>query len=117
MALHTQLPIYQVAYRLFDLGLDLAKNMPRDLKQSVGGKFRDECIEIMVLIFRANVSREKTPHLDALIEHLQVAELMLRVSRDKHLISVGQYAKAVELTTSVGKQASGWRRSAISPAS
>lgn len=117
MALHTQLPIYKVAYDLFDTVTDLAKNMPRDFKASIGGKLRDECVEIMVLIFRANCAREKAHHLESLIERLQVAELLLRLAKDKRLISVAQYAKAVELTTSVGRQAGGWRRSAHSPAS
>ena len=116
MAIHTQLPIYKVAYDLLDAITDLAKNMPRDFKVSIGGKLRDECVEIVVLIFRANVAREKAPHLGTLIERLQVAELLLRLSRDKRLISTGQYAKAVELTTSIGKQASGWRKAANSPA-
>ena len=30
MALHTQLPIYKVAYDLRDIITDLLKNMPRD---------------------------------------------------------------------------------------
>jgi len=117
MALHHQLPIYKVAYDLLDVSTDLAKNMPRDFKASIGGKISTECIEIMILIFRANVAREKTAHLDDLIERLQVAELLLRLSRDKRLISTGQYAKAIELTGAIGKQAGGWRRSTASPAS
>ena len=44
MGLHTDLPIYKVAYDLFDTSTELAKNMPRDFKQSVGGKLRDECL-------------------------------------------------------------------------
>ena len=117
MALHTALPIYKVSYYLLDIITDLAKNMPRDFKASIGGKLRDECVEIVVLIFRANVAREKSLHLDSLIERLQVTELLLRLSRDKHLISTGQYARAIELTNSVGKQAGGWKRAAVSPAS
>ena len=114
MANHTTLPIYKVAYDLLDTITDLAKNMPRDFKQSIGGKLRDECVEIVTLIFRANVSQEKSAHLIALIERLQVCELLIRLSRDKRLISTGQYAKAIELTSSIGKQANGWRRSASS---
>ena len=117
MALHTTLNIHKVAYDLFDAIMDLAKNMPRDFKASIGGKLRDECIEILVLIFRANVASEKAPHLISLIERLQVCELLLRLSRDKRLISTGQYARAIELTGSIGKQANGWRRSATSSAS
>jgi len=114
MANHTTLPIYKVAYDLLDVITDLAKNMPRDFKQSIGGKLRDECVEIVTLIFRANVSREKSGYLISLIERLQVCELLLRLSRDKRLISIGQYSKAIELTGSIGKQANGWRRSASS---
>lgn len=117
MALHTQLPIYKVTYDLLDVVTDLVKNMPRDFKRSIGGKIADECVEIVVLIFRANCARDKGPHLGDLIERLQVAELLLRLSRDKRLISTRQYAEAVELTSSIGKQAAGWRRSTLSPAS
>lgn len=38
MALHTNLPIYKVAYDLLDVVTDLVKNMPRDFKSSIGGK-------------------------------------------------------------------------------
>lgn len=117
MALHTNLPIYKVAYDLLNTITDLAKNMPRDFKASIGGKLRDECVEIVTLIFRANCARDKAAHIETLIERLQVAELLLRLSKDKHLISVKQYATAIALTASVGKQAGGWRRSALSPAS
>ena len=86
-----------------------------EAEYAVGGA--DEGVEIVVLIFRANVARDKAPHLGTLIERLQVAELLLRLSKDKRLISISQYAKAIELTNSVGKQAGGWRRSALSPAS
>lgn len=117
MALHTQLPIYKVAYDLLDAITDLAKNMPRDFKASIGSKLRDECVDIVVLIFRANVAREKSAHLDGLIERLQVTELLIRLSRDKRLISTGQYSAVVDLTTQLGKQANGWRRSQQAPVS
>ena len=117
MGLHKDLPIYKVAYDLLNTITDLTKNMPRDFKQSIGSKLRDEAVEIMVLIFRANVAREKASHLIDLIERLQVAELLLRLSRDKRLISTSQYATAIKLTDNVGKQAGGWRRSVMSPVS
>ncbi len=116
MGIHTSLPIYKVAYDLLNVVTELVKNMPRDFKRSIGGKIADECVEIVVLIFRANCARDKAPHLGELIERLQVAELLLRLSKDKRLISTAQYAKAIELTNGVGKQAGGWRKSASSSA-
>ncbi|WP_109477657.1 four helix bundle protein [Paraburkholderia sp. C35] len=115
MATHNQLPIYKVAYDLLDVTTSLVKNMQRDFKRSIGDKITTECIEITVLIFRANVSQEKAAHLLELLERLQVAELMIRLARDKHLISPVGYANAIELTTSIGKQANGWRKSAVRP--
>lgn len=115
MAIHTSLPIYKDAYELLDVVTDLAKNMPRDFKASIGGVIRDDCVKVTVLIFRANVAADKAPHLVGLIERLQVMELLLRLSRDKQLISTKQYAAAIRLTTSIGKQANGWRNAASRP--
>jgi len=116
MAIHTSLPIYKVAYDLLGVATDVTRNMPRDYRASVGAKIREECVEIVVSIFRANINRDKVPHLDALLERLQVAELLIRLSKDKRFISTGQYAQAIALTNAIGKQASGWRKhSAASP--
>ena len=115
MATHTQLPIYKAAYDLLSVVSDFVKQMPRDFKQSIGGKINTECIEITVLVFRANVAHDKEPHLIELLERLQVAELLIRLAKDKRLISQGAYSKAVELSTSIGKQANGWRRAAHRP--
>lgn len=59
MATHTHLPIYKVAYDLLDVVTGLVKNMQRDFKRSIGEKISTECIEITVLIFRANVAQDK----------------------------------------------------------
>ena len=115
MAIHTDLPIYKVAYDLLITTTSLVKNMPRDFKASIGAKLRDECVEIMVLIFRANSTRNKTPYLDNLIERVQVADLLFRVARDSQSISIPQYASAIKLTGAVGRQAGGWRNSQRSP--
>lgn len=115
MAIHTELPIYKVAYTLLDVVTDLVKNMQRDFKRTIGEKIAVECVEITILVFRANVAQDKAPHLMELIERLQVINLMLRLAMDKRLISRGAYASAAELTTSIGKQANGWRRAALRP--
>jgi len=113
MALHKHLPIYKAAYDLLDLAADLTRNMPREFKSSLGARLRDECVDLLVLIGRANAARDKLPHLDALIERLEVAELLIRLSHDKRFISNGQYARAIEVTGSIGKQAGGWRKQTV----
>jgi hypothetical protein len=110
MALHTQLPIYKVTYDLLTLITKLTANMNRDFKRSLGDELRKDCVSLVRLVYRANSARNKVPHLEMLLENLQVIELTLRLSVDMRLISHGQYAAAIELTDKIGKQAQGWKR-------
>lgn len=110
MAYFTQLPIYKVAYDLLSVATDYMQHMPRSVKAMLGGRLRDLCIELVLLIAKANSAINKVPHLDALLERLSETELLLRLCQDKRFISQKQYAAAIELTISVGKQAGGWRK-------
>lgn len=116
MALHHQLPIYKLAYDLLSMAVEVTRNIPRDFKRLIGEKVREECVAMLVLIFRANVATNKVPHIQELLERLQVVELLLRLSKDKRFISVKQYATAVEVTEQIGRQATGWKKSAAAPA-
>ncbi|MGF6669160.1 four helix bundle protein [Pseudomonas monsensis] len=116
MALHMDLEIHKVAEELLGMSLDLVRNIPRDLKQVVGAKIRDECLQVLVLIGRANMSRDKLPHLNLLLESIWMLNYLLRTLSNKALISKGQHAKAMKLTASVGRQANAWKKSATAPA-
>ncbi len=117
MALHHELPIYKVAYDLLGLVTNARRNMPRDVKQDLGKAISKECVRIVVLIFRANVAHDKAPHLLEILERTEVVNLLLRISRDLRFIPTKQYGAAIALTTSIGKQANGWRKhSASTPA-
>ena len=70
----------------------------------------DECIDVLMLIARANSTRDKHPHLTLLVEKVQVVEFMMRLFKENRFISVQQHAKAIEVTTSIGKQANAWKR-------
>lgn len=110
MALHTTLPIHKTAYELFGAIVDLVRNMPRDIKQSLGTVMRDQAMQILLLVGKANAAADKVPHITQLLEHREAVELMLRTCLDKRFISRAQWARAVELTDSIGKQAGGWRK-------
>ena len=116
MALHTELEIHRVAEDLLGLSLDLVRNIPRDLKQVVGAKIRDECLQVLVLIGRANMTREKLPHINLLLESIWMLNYLLRALTNRGLISKGQHAKAMMMTASVGRQANAWKKSATASA-
>lgn len=116
MALHTELEIHKVAEELFRLSLALVRHIPRDLKQIAGNKIRDVCLEILLLIGRANMARDKRPHLTQVIENTWALNYLFRALSDCGAISRGQHAKAMKLTASVGRQANAWKKSATAPA-
>ena len=116
MALHTDLEIHKVAEELLGLSLDLVRNIPRDLNQVVGAKIRDECLQVLVLIGRANMTREKLPHINLLLESIWMLNYLLRALTNRGLISKGQHAKAMMMTASVGRQANAWKKSATASA-
>jgi hypothetical protein len=111
VTVHTDLPIYRAAYDLLDVATDTARQMRRDVKPFLGRKLIDECVELTVLIQRANRAKDKLPHLNGVQERVQAVEVLFRICRDKRFTDTGRYAKAVSLTQSVGRQATGWSRS------
>jgi hypothetical protein len=115
MGMHTDLSIHKVAFDLLSLATDITRNIPRDFKAGLGAKIRDECIEVMVLIARANAAHDKQLHLGSLVERIQVIEFLLRLFKEKRFISIPQHASAIALTASIGKQANGWKRSTKTP--
>jgi len=113
MALYTELEIFKAATGLLDVATDYVKNMPRNIKPILGTQLSQLSIRLVLLIARANAARNKVPLLDELIERKTELEILLRLCRDKRYISVKQYARAVQFTTSVGKQANGWKKSQV----
>ena len=111
MAMHTELSIYKASLGLLQMATNLTRNIPRELKQSLGRRVIDECIDVLMLIARANATQDKRPHLAQLIEKVQVIELLMRLFKDSRFISVPQHAATMEITTSIGKQANAWKRS------
>jgi hypothetical protein len=95
MAIHTELPIYKLTYELMLLTMELTKHMPRELKATLGRKLHEECFNLTILVYRANCATAKTPHLDMLLERVQVAELLFRLAHDLRAISTGQYSRGV----------------------
>ena len=107
MTLHSDTDIYKAVVDLAAFSLRASRNMPRDVKQLIGGTLRDETLWMCVLVLRANIAREaaKLPHLTELLEHLELVVVLLRLGRDLKFIASKTYADAMPLTASVGKQA------------
>jgi hypothetical protein len=115
MSLATDLEIHKQGTALLDLCADVQARIPRTFRASMGYRISEECVEILVLIGRANAARQpqdRAQHINALLERLQVAQILLRTAHAKRLIATKLWAASIELTDSIGKQANGWLKSA-----
>lgn len=118
MALHKTLSIYRTACELLSVATELTRNIPRAYKWQFAKELTSVCAGMMLRIRRANMAEQKIPHLNQLLEDVEIAEVLLRMFTDKHWISPAQYAQGIALTNSVGAQAGGWKNSCTtSPAS
>lgn len=110
MALHTDTEIYKATYDLSKLVTELVANMPRNYKADFGADLRRDCMTLVKRTYQANTREDKVPVLQRMREEVEEVNLALRLAVDLKLISTKQYGRAIALTTSVGKQATGWQK-------
>ena len=111
MAQYQHLPIYKQTYDILLRTMIATKDFPREYKYSLGQKIKDELIELVVLIYRANSAIDKKQHIESILERVQAIQLLMRLSHDMKLLSQKHYAALSEMTESLAKQAQGWLNS------
>lgn len=111
MAQYKHLPIYKGAYDLLLRFMVVTKSFPRDYKYTLGQKMRDEILDLILFIYRANSAKDRAAHITHLVERIQLIEVMLRMSHDLRVLPRGQYVGLVEMTDSLARQAQGWLKS------
>lgn len=110
MTLAQNLDIYKSADKLLELSLKVQAQVPRAYRVAVGQRISNECADILLSVARANAARgdSRLKRIEELKEHLEAATVLLRAGHNLRIIPRGVWAESIELTDSVGKQASGW---------
>ena len=105
-----QLDIYKAAYDLLERLTDLAKDLPKFFRYSLGTRMVDLNLDMLGLVYRANMSRDNRQNVltDLLICYRQLL-MLLRVCYHQKALSTGRYAELVKLLDSVGRQATAWK--------
>ena len=111
MAQYQHLPIYKQTYDILLRTMVVTKEFLREYKYTLGQKIKDELIELVVIIYRANSAADKGRHIESIVERVQAIQLMMRLSHDMKILSRRHYAALSEMTDSLAKQAQGWLRS------
>lgn len=111
MAIYTNLPLYKASYRLL---LDVShtlRRVSRDNRYTIGQETRRGIIDIIVMIYRANRTRQKAHIISTMRERLLEVQVGLRLLCDMRDISEGQYASLADQTASMSKQMAAWEKS------
>ena len=110
MAIYTNLPVYEDSYQLLLFLVSFSRNMQRDFRYTLGEQVKDKVVEMMVLIFRANKSKDKTEHIVQAREKLAEVQIVIRLLNELRQISDKQFTALVEKTVSISKQLSSWEK-------
>ena len=110
MAKAEELPIFKAAYDLLERLIDLAKELPKFFRYSVGTRMVDLCLALLGQVYRANMSQEQREQVltDLLIDYRQL-QMLLRVCYRQKAFSSGRYAEMINLLETIGRQATGWK--------
>lgn len=114
MARHNELKIYASAVELSATCTLYAGRMNRNYRATIGQTLRQDCHAVVRRIQLANASKDadRIKHLEELRRTLGMIELSLRECLDRRIQQVNddQYAVAIRLCDTVGRQATGWKR-------
>ena len=110
MARSEELPIYRASYDLLEKLVVLARDLPKFFRYSLGVRMVDLCLNILGLIYRANMDKaQRRQVIDELIISYRQLQMLLRVCYTQKALSTGRYAVLVELLDSIGRQATAGR--------
>lgn len=111
MKLHSDLPVYKATYDLLLAIFRFTKDFGKEYKYTIGESLKKETIALLTLIYRANVSRDKSEILREAREHIEVIRLFIRIMKDLHQMSIPKFTEINIYVENVSKQLSGWQKS------
>lgn len=112
MALHHELPIYRDTRNLLGQTLKIVRNLPRDLKQTMGRSLLEEVSDLSRMIMQANVAQgsDKRIPLTELIERAEVIGFQFRALAEIGVVPRTHHADVIESLAAIGKQANGIKK-------
>lgn len=113
MALFYELPVYKSSYDLLMEIFELVKHFPREYKYTVGEKLKDEALEMIMNIYRANTRQQKKDTLQNAREHLEVVRLLLRLTKDMKQININRFVDVNKKIENISKQLTGWQKNSL----
>jgi hypothetical protein len=110
MALTKDLPVFAVANKLLADLFVVTSHIPRAYRYTIGEKLTEGMLDVLNLIYRANSSAVKTPHLHEARERLERVRIVWRMTHDLRLAGIKRFVNISQQIEEVSKQLAGWER-------
>lgn len=111
MANYESLPLYKLTFDILQLVTEKTKNFNNDYKYTIGKAVFNDSTKLVHQMSKAGISKNKSVHIEQMIELLEMIEITIRLSKELRLINITAYAEITTLTQSALKQSTGWLKS------
>jgi Na+/H+ antiporter NhaB len=112
MALFSELPVYKLGYDLLLAIYERTKLFTREHKYTLGEKLKNETLELLINIYKANKSKQATrlQYIDTARQNIVVVRLLLRVAKDLKIIGIKGHVVLNVQVEELSKQLSSWQK-------
>lgn len=105
-----QSPIFSKTYDFLSWIIPLTIKFPRSHRFVLAQRLQQDALAFQSLLIEAAHHQNPLPHLVAADAELDKLRTHIRLSRDLHLISIGQYEHAAGMLVEMGRLLGGWKR-------
>jgi hypothetical protein len=110
MAHYDSLPVYKASYVLLVEIFKFTQNFSREYKYTLGERLKNETIDMITDIYRANSAVQKYDYLQSTRERIEVIRLYLRLLKDLKQVGTEKFVDINERIENVSKQLTGWQK-------
>ena len=115
MATYDNLPVYKKSYDMLLELFQTANNFSREYRFTIGEQIKNETLEMMIFIYKANKSFEsRKDMIGKAQEKIETIRVLLRMLKDLKQMSLKKFVSVNEKVESVSKQLTFWSAKSLS---
>ena len=110
MVLAHHLPVYKASYDMTLTLFHVIKKYSKEFKYTLGEQLKKDCLALIATIYKANIMLDKKSALIEARWYLEWVRVLLRMSKDLHVISLDKFVVLQESIEVISKQLTAWQK-------
>lgn len=110
MALADQLPVYKASYDMTLILFHVIKKYSKEFKYTLWEQLKKDCLALIASIYRANTLLDKKQTIREARWHLEWVRVLMRLSKDLHVVWLEKYIIIQESIDIISKQLTAWEK-------